>query len=95
MLAPLGNTGKPPHFFLTADKATINRKTNQAVLVCFMRKGERIAIPVGAPLVYSISDVGETHLSGGRAADLANQCINLLLDKLGLPENHLSYLVGK
>ena len=96
MLTPLENTGKPPHFFLTADKATINRKTNQAVLVCFMRKGERIAIPVGAPLVYSISDEeGKAYLSGGRSADLANQCINLLLDKLGLPENHLSYLVGK
>ena len=41
---PLANTGLPPHYYVTADKSTNHRITNQATLICPVVNGERQAI---------------------------------------------------
>lgn len=95
LMTPLPSTGKPPHFFFTADKATINRSTNQALLLGVINKGERIAIPVGAPLVYRYEmEDGDLSVVGGSAVELANNIIDCIIQKLELEESHLTYLAG-
>ena len=73
---PLQSTGFPPHFFITADKSTPQRITNQAVMICPIMNGERVAIPVDLPKVYS-SEGGATAglVSGANADELAKQAI--------------------
>ena len=50
LLTPLESTGLPPHMCIMADKITVNRRTNQVMMVAIMHKGTRIALPTGAPL---------------------------------------------
>ena len=38
--APLPSTGFPPHFYITADKSTNHRVTNQVSMVCAVEKGD-------------------------------------------------------
>ena len=97
LTTPLPSTGKPPHFFFTADKATIGRKSNQAVLIGAVSEGRKVAIPVGAPLVYrtEVEEDGTYHLTGGNSAQLADSIVNQILTKLELPETMLSYLSGE
>ena len=73
---PLQSTGFPPHFFITADKSTPQRITNQAVMICPIMNDERVAIPVDSLKVYS-SEGGATAglVSGANADELANQVI--------------------
>ncbi len=52
LLTPLVSTGLPPHFFVTGDKSTVNRVTNQAVMLGVMVNGKRQAVPVSASPVY-------------------------------------------
>ena len=59
-----------------------------------MHKGTRIALPAGAPLVYT-SRVGDHGISGGNTVELADACISSLLTKLDLPEKHLSFICGE
>ena len=40
LTTPLEATTRPPHFYLTADKSTVNRVTNQAVLLGVMINGK-------------------------------------------------------
>lgn len=97
LTTPLLSTGKPPHYSFTADKATIGRKSNQAVLIGAVYEGKKIAIPVGAPLVYR-TDIEEDetyNLCGGTAIELADTIIDLIRDELHLPEAMLSYISGK
>ncbi len=51
-------TGLPPHFYMTVDKATGNKRSNQAVIICPILDGKRVAIAVAAPEVYKGSDDG-------------------------------------
>lgn len=73
---PLQSTSFPPHFFITADKSTPQRITNQAFMICPIVNGERVAIPVDSPKVYSSED-GATvgTVSGANADELAKQVI--------------------
>lgn len=69
---PLACTSLPPHFYVSADKATVHRMTNhQAILVCPMVAGKRQAIPVKAPCVYEFddSDTGITEASADKLAE--------------------------
>ena len=50
---PMPSTGFPPHFFISADKSTPQRFTNQAIMICPIADGTRVAIPVNSPEVYS------------------------------------------
>jgi len=53
---PLKSTGMPPHFFISVDKSTPRRETNQALLLLFVNEGKRVAFPVSANVVYKTSD---------------------------------------
>ena len=96
LMQPLPSTTLPPHFYFTADKATINRKTNQAIILGLMNEGKRVAVPIGAPLVYrgAVEQDGSITMVGGTAAELADAIIDTILQKSGLPADHLSYLTG-
>ncbi len=48
----LPSTLTPPHFYVTTDKSTTTRRTNQATLIVTVICGRRVAIPLGAPEVY-------------------------------------------
>lgn len=81
---PLESTSFPPHFFITADKSTPGRLSNQAVMICPMVNGERVAIPVNSPIVYSSkegADIGD--VSGATASELANQIIDTITKAFG------------
>ena len=96
-MTPLPGTGIPPHTYFTADKATMHRSTNQAIMMCIMHRGKLIAIPVGSPLVYRTSDESDANaveLEGGSGEDLANNLVDPVLAKVELPEDHLSYILG-
>ncbi|XP_047737560.1 uncharacterized protein LOC108672979 isoform X2 [Hyalella azteca] len=69
---PLKSTGHPPHFFLTFDKSTPQRESNQAVMLVAMIDGSRVAYFLGAPKVYSIEE-GEREISGGQSESLVAQ----------------------
>ncbi|XP_018026712.1 uncharacterized protein LOC108682107, partial [Hyalella azteca] len=99
LLQPLLSTGLPPHFYITANKSTVNRHTNQAILLIVNFNGKRIAVPVGAPPVYSVDvnsvdDTSQVQLIGGSAVELADSIINTILEKTGLPDHHLTRLTG-
>ncbi|CAB3991037.1 Hypothetical predicted protein [Paramuricea clavata] len=73
---PLPSTSFPPHFYITADKSTPQRISNQAVMICPMVNGKRVAIPVNSSVVYSTDDDGNPgSVSGGCADQLAKQII--------------------
>ena len=55
-IKPMDCTSLPTHFYVTADKATVNRYTNQAVMSCCMVQGKRRAIPVRASQIYEVAD---------------------------------------
>ena len=76
---PLESTSFPPHFFIIADKSSPRRLSNQAVMICPMVNGERTAIPIDSPIVYSSKnkdDVG--NVSGATAGELANQIVDTI-----------------
>ena len=51
--SPLPNTGMPPHFYVTADKSTNHRVTNQISMVCPVIAGKRQGIPLNMSQVYT------------------------------------------
>lgn len=76
---PLPSTSFPPHFYITADKSTPQRISNQAIMLCPMIDGERVAIPVNSPVVYSSNEDGNPgSVSGGCADQLARQIIKTI-----------------
>jgi hypothetical protein len=48
----LESTGLPLHFYMTVDKATVNKRSNQAVIICPILDGKRVPVAVAAPEVY-------------------------------------------
>lgn len=52
LTSPSPSTGVPPHFYVTGDKSTPSRTTNQVVLLCFMYAGQRRRVVVACPEVY-------------------------------------------
>ena len=91
MTTCLPSTGMPPHYYMTLDKATVNKITNQAVIVCPMIKGRRIPIAVTAPFVYSPD--GNSGVTGGSAQDSGMQALNLLRNKYGTQVQ--SFMIGR
>lgn len=87
----LDSTGAQPHYCITFDKSTVNRSTNQAIIIMAMVEGKRTAWFLDAPLVYSVED-GETELSGGRSESLAFQIKSSVLAHL--PDINLCYCQG-
>ena len=83
---PLKSTGIPPHYYVTADKATLNRITNQAIVIVTMVGGCRKAILVKAPEVYSSGsgnddDADVDEISGSHAEDLAKGIVECIKDQ--------------
>lgn len=79
LMNPLPSTRLPPHFFVTLDKSTPQRVTNQAVLICPVVNGHREAIAVSSPAVYYANQDGnnpEGNVSGGLASQLADRAYN-------------------
>ena len=78
---PLPSTSFPPHFYITADKSTPQRISHQAILICPMIQGKRVAIPVNSPVVYSSHKDGNPGSVSGVCADqLASQIVNTVKD---------------
>ena len=74
---PLPSTLLPPHHWVTADKATPSRTTNQAVLIFARSKdGKPFPIPVEAPAVY-------TEFKEASYDVLAKQILNGISDHFG------------
>ena len=78
LTTPLVSTSLPPHFYVSADKSTVHRVTNQAIVVCPMIDGKRQAILVQAPCVYDLEDVddGITEATADKLADNVYDTIN-------------------
>ena len=71
---PLPNTGLAPHFYVTADKSTNHRVTNQACVICPVVEGERQGILLSLSPVYTNAD--GTGGVGNKLADLIYEDIN-------------------
>ena len=89
---PLPSTHLPPHFYVSCDKSTIHRITNQAIMLCPLVEGRRCAIPVSASKVYSVSkeDEESNEVSGACAPELANSVFDSIKSTCGLKEDALS-----
>ena len=81
-----------PHYYMTVDKATVNKRTNQGVIICPMINGQRVPIVAGAPEVYKKGGT-QGDVLGGKAGDSAQQALDEIAKKFG--RNTLDYLVGK
>lgn len=91
LLRCLPSTGLPPHYYLAVDKATVNKRSNQGVIICPMIDGSRVPIVVAAPEVYKPTEGGS--VEGGKAEDSATQALDQIEQKFG--KTALDYLVGK
>lgn len=87
----LVSTGLPPHFYLTVDKATVNKRSNQAVMICPILDGKRVPIAVAAPEVYTSK--GDGNVEGGTLSESANQALEVLRNTYG--NDVLDSLIGK
>jgi hypothetical protein len=79
LLTNLPNTGLPPHYYVSADKSTNHRVSNQVTMVCPVIEGKKTAIPMGMNPVYSKSDG-----SGGKGEELAEAIFKDLKNHLGV-----------
>ncbi len=87
---PLPSTGMPPHFYVTADKSTNHRVTNQATMICPVVDGNRQAIPLNISSVYYTS-VGGT----GKGKALAMAVIKDLEVHAGVKGEKVMQMQGK
>ena len=90
---PLLSTGLRPHISVAVDKSTPHHDTNHAILVLLPVDGKRVAMPLDAPLVYSVCRV-TNEIEGGSGKDLANQVVTVLRDKLEFSNEDMNYLRG-
>ena len=91
LLTTLPSTGIPPHYYMAVDKATVNKRTNQGVIICPRINGKRVPIIAGAPEVYSSDVEGTIH--GSKADESATQALDVISKKFG--KKTLDYLIGK
>ena len=77
----LASTGLPPHFYMTVDKATVNKRSNQAVLICPILDGKRVPIAVAAPEVYTSKADGS--VEGGSLSHSATQALEITENAYG------------
>ena len=90
---PLISTGLRPHVSVAVDKSTPHRDTNHAILVLLPVNGKRVAMPLDAPLVYSVS--GEGDIEGGSGQHLAEQVVDALRNKLKFNDRDMNYVRGR
>lgn len=90
---PLISTGLRPHVSVAVDKSTPHRDTNHAILVLLPVNGKRVAMPLDAPLVYSVS--AEGHIEGGSGQHLAEQVVDALRNKLKFNDTDMNYVRGR
>lgn len=88
----LPSTGMQPHFSLAVDKSTPHRDTNHAILAIIPVEGKRVAVPIDAPIVYAVSDSGG--IIGGSGAELADQIISVMKERLGFEADDLFFIRG-
>ena len=81
---PLPNTGMPPHFYVTADKSTNHRITNQVTVICPVVNGSCEGIVLDAREVYASSDA-----TGGSGHALAAAIFKDLEEHVGIKGNRL------
>ena len=86
----LPNTVLPPHFYVTADKSTNHRQSNQATLICPVIDGKRTGIQLGLSRVYTSSDG-----SGGWGNELAASIFSELKSQAKVDEMRLLLVQGK
>lgn len=86
----LPNTGLPPHYYVTADKSTNHRISNQVTMICPVVDGKRRAIPLGMKAVYKSSDG-----SGGKGGELANAIYEDLKEHVNVEGTKLLPMQGK
>ncbi len=87
---PLPSTGLCPHFYVTCDKSTNHRTTNQVSMICLIVDGKREAIALNAHSVYNNS-LGD----GGSSTNLAKKVLADLKNHAGISGEGLYYLSGK
>ncbi|CAB4023381.1 Hypothetical predicted protein [Paramuricea clavata] len=87
---PLTSTGLRPHVSVAVDKSTPQRDTNRTSLVLLPVNGKRVAMPLDAPLVYSVSAEGD--IEGGSGQHLAEQVVDALRNKLKFNDTDMNYL---
>ena len=78
---PLISTGLAPHFGLAIDKSTPHRETNQAIVLLVPSSGKRVAVPIDAPVVYTVNP-NSGDIQGGSHDELAKQVMSVLSEKL-------------
>ena len=88
--AKLPSTGLPPHYYISADKSTNHRISNQVTMVCPVIEGKKTAIPLGMNPVYSNSDG-----SGGKGEELAEAIFNDMKKHLNVEGPRLLQMQGK
>ena len=86
----LPNTGLPPHYYVSADKSTNHRVSNQVTMVCPIVQGKKKAIPVAMNAIYTNSDG-----SGGKGDELADMIFNDLKTHLDIKGSSLLQMQGK
>ena len=85
---PLSSTMFAPHLYVSADKNTPKRTSNQGIMICPMVEGKRVAIPVNSLGVYSTDKEGDTsNITGGCADELSHQVVKAIQDAYGEAEN--------
>lgn len=89
MLKCLPSTDLPPHYYLAVDKATVNKRSNQAVIICPMIDGVKVPTVVAAPEVYKPTEDGS--VEGGKAEDSAFQALHEIEETFG--KTALDYLL--
>jgi hypothetical protein len=90
LLTNLPNTGLPPHYYVSADKSTNHRVSNQVTMVYPVIEGKKTAIPMGMNPVYSKLDG-----SGGKGEELAEAISKDLKNHLGVEGESLLQMQGK
>ena len=79
LITPLESTLLPPHFCAPADKSTVHRVTNQAVVITTMVARIKTPITVQAPAVYHDADEGQTKgVTGACASELAENMFDTI-----------------
>lgn len=66
---------------MTVDKATVNKRSNQAVLICPILDGKRVPIAVAAPEVYTSKADGS--VEGGSLSHSATQALEITENAYG------------
>ena len=90
LATPLPNTGMPPHFYVTADKSTNHRTTNQVTVICPVVNGTRQGIILNAREVYTNSDG-----TGGTGDALAKSIFTDLKNHVGFQKELLLQVQGR